>query len=219
MRPNNIPAAHVFGTKTKQGKQVGKQPKGQGVIYFMMSASNAITADDSEWVAVKVGLASGGEAEAYKVLCNHQTSNDGDTFYHALLTVCNVGKAEASLHSTLQEMGYSTLHGMDSNVPEAYRKFYTQQEGGGEWFVLPLSVLDAVIADARQTMREPHPWVDGWIGQSETNAPVRFHFDRDGLPRCDMSGRRGRPVEEKALRFAYAYRTLTGFAPEHCLSV
>ncbi len=156
MRQKQLPADYTFAVKSKKGKQVGKQPRGEGVIYFMMSRSNAITADSSEWVAVKVGLASGGEAEAYKVLCNHQTSNDGDTFFHSLLTVCNVGKAEASLHSTLQEMGYSTQHGKDSNIPEAYRKFYAMQEGGGEWFVLPLSVLEAVIADAKQTMREPH---------------------------------------------------------------
>ena len=216
MRPKQLPTNHTFATKTKKGKQVGKQPKGEGVIYFMVSASNAVTADDSEWVAVKVGLASGGEAEAFKVLGNHRTSNDGDTYFHALLTVCNVGKAEADLHSTLQEMGYSTLHGMDHSIPDAYRKFYTQQQGGGEWFVLPLSVLEAVIADARQTMREPHVWADGWIGQSHTNAPVKFHYDSEGMPRCEMQGRMGRPVEENALAFAYAYRTLTGFAPEGC---
>jgi len=213
---NQLPANYTFSTKSKQGKQVGRQPKGQGAIYFMMSRSNVITANDTEWVAVKVGLASGGEAEAYKVLCNHQTSNDGDTYFHALLTVCNVGKAEASLHSTLQEMGYSTMHGMDHAVPAEYRKFYTQQEGGGEWFVLPLPVLEKVIANARQKMRQPKVWTDGWMGQSERNAAVRFHFDCDGNPRCEMAGRYGRPVEEKALRFAYAYRQLTGFAPEGC---
>jgi len=218
MRQKQLPTNHQFAIKTKKGKQVGKQPKGEGVIYFMMSSSNAITADSSEWVAVKVGLASGGEAEAYKVLCNHQTSNDGDTYFHSLLTVCNVGRAEATLHSTLQEMGYSTQHGMDSKVPDEYRKFYTQQEGGGEWFVLPLSVLETVIADAKQNMREPEVWADGWIGQSHTNAPVKFHYDKQGMPRCDMSGRMGRPVEEKALRFAYAYRTLTAFRPTGCLA-
>jgi hypothetical protein len=73
-----------------------------------------------------------------------------------------------------------------------------------------------VIADAKQTMREPQVWADGWIGQSHANAPVKFHYDCDGMPRCDMTGRMGRPVEEKALRFAYAYRQLTGFAPEGC---
>ena len=93
MPAKQLPTNHTFATKTKKGKQVGKQPKGEGVIYFMVSASNAITADDSDWVAVKVGLASGGEAEAFKVLGNHRTSNDGDTYFHALLTVCNVGKA------------------------------------------------------------------------------------------------------------------------------
>ena len=219
MRQKQLPADYTFAVKSKKGKQVGKQPRGEGVIYFMMSRSNAITADNSEWVAVKVGLASGGEAEAYKVLCNHQTSNDGDTFFHSLLTVTNVGKAEAALHSALMEMGYSTQHGKDSNIPEAYRKFYTMQEGGGEWFVLPVGELDKVIAKARQKFTEPHPWADGWIGQSHTNAPVKFHYDSEGMPRCNMQGRMGRPVEEKALRFAYTYRCLTGFAPEGCCTV
>lgn len=216
MLPNQLPANHTFGTKSKQGKQVGKQPSKAGVIYFMTSASNAITADSSEWVAVKVGLASGGEAEAYKVLCNHQTSNDGDTTYHALLTVTNVGRAEARIHQRLRGMGYSTLHGADANVPAAYRKFYQQQEGGSEWFVLPLSLLEEIIAEYRETLPMPAVWVDGWIGQSHTNAPVRFHYDSEGLPRCEMAGRMGRPVEEKALRFAWQYRQLTGFAPEGC---
>ena len=105
---------------------------------------------------------------------------------------------------------------MDHAVPDEYRKFYTQQEGGGEWFVVPLSMLELVIAEARESMREPQVWADGWIGQSHANAPVKFHYDCDGMPRCEMSGRMGRPVEEKALRFAYAYRQLTGFAPEGC---
>ena len=216
MPAKQLPTNHTFATKTKKGKQVGKQPKGEGVIYFMVSASNAITADDSEWVAVKVGLASGGEAEAFKVLGNHRTSNDGDTTYHALLTVTNVGRAEGRIHSRLQEMGFSTLHGMDHMIPERYRKFYTQQQGGGEWFVLPLSLLDSIIAEYREKLTEPHPWADGWIGQSHTNAPVRFHYDSEGLPRCNMQGRMGRPVEENALAFAYTYRCLTGFAPEGC---
>ena len=68
MPAKQLPTNHTFATKTKKGKQVGKQPKGEGVIYFMVSASNAITADDSDWVAVKVGLASGGEAEAFKAV-------------------------------------------------------------------------------------------------------------------------------------------------------
>ena len=71
MRPKQLPADYAFNDTPKKGKQVGKQPKGEGVIYFMTCASNAITAADNDWVAVKVGLASGGEAEAYKVLCNH----------------------------------------------------------------------------------------------------------------------------------------------------
>ena len=216
MPAKQLPTNHTFATKTKKGKQVGKQPRGQGVIYFMVSASNAITADDSEWVAVKVGLASGGEAEAFKVLGNHRTSNDGDTTYHALLTVTNVGRAEGRIPSRLQEMGFSTLHGMDHMIPERYRKFYTQQQGGGEWFVLPLSLLDSIIAEYREKLTEPHPWADGWIGQSHTNAPVRFHYDSEGLPRCNMQGRMGRPVEENALAFAYTYRCLTGFAPDGC---
>ena len=216
MPAKQLPANHTFATKTKKGKQVGKQPKGEGVIYFMVSASNAITADSSEWVAVKVGLASGGEAEAFKVLGNHRTSNDGDTTYHALLTVTNVGRAEARIHARLQEMGHSTLHGMDHSIPEHYRKFYTQQQGGGEWFVLPLSMLDAIIAEYRDTLTEPQPCANGWIGQSHTNAPVRFHYDSEGLPRCNMQGRMGRPVEENALAFAYTYRLLTGFAPDGC---
>ena len=216
MPAKQLPTNHTFATKTKKGKQVGKQPKGQGVIYFMVSASNAITADDSEWVAVKVGLASGGEAEAFKVLGNHRTSNDGDTTYHALLTVTNVGRAEGRIHARLQEMGYSTLHGMDHSIPDAYRKFYIQQQGGGEWFVLPLSLLNSIIAEYREKLTEPQPWADGWIGQSHTNAPVKFHYDSEGLPRCNMQGRMGRPVEENALAFAYTYRCLTGFAPEGC---
>ena len=60
MRQKQLPADYTFAVKSKKGKQVGKQPRGEGVIYFMMSRSNAITADNSEWVAVKVGLASGG---------------------------------------------------------------------------------------------------------------------------------------------------------------
>ena len=216
MPAKQLPTNHTFATKTKKGKQVGKQPRGEGVIYFMVSASNAITADDSDWVAVKVGLASGGEAEAFKVLGNHRTSNDGDTTYHALLTVTNVGRAEARIHARLQEMGFSTLHGMDHMIPEHYRQFYTQQQGGGEWFVLPMSLLDSIIAEYRETLTEPHPWADGWIGQSHTNAPVRFHYDSEGLPRCNMQGRMGRPVEENALAFAYTYRCLTGFAPDGC---
>ena len=216
MPAKQLPTNHTFATKTKKGKQVGKQPKGEGVIYFMVSASNAITADDSEWIAVKVGLASGGEAEAFKVLGNHRTSNDGDTTYHALLTVTNVGRAEGRIHSRLQEMGFSTLHGMDHMIPEHYRKFYTQQQGGGEWFVLPMSLLDSIISEYRETLTEPQPWADGWIGQSHTNAPVCFHYDSEGLPRCNMQGRMGRPVEENALAFAYTYRQLTGFAPEGC---
>ena len=216
MPPKQLPADYAFNDTPKKGKQVGKQPKGQGVIYFMTCASNAITAADNDWVAVKVGLASGGEAEAYKVLCNHQTSNDGDTTYHALLTVTNVGKAEARIHERLQTMGFSTQHGKDSMVPEEYRKFYFNQEGGGEWFVIPMTVLESIIAEYRDTLTEPHPWADGWIGQSHTNAPVKFHYDSEGMPRCNMQGRMGRPVEENALAFAYTYRTLTGFAPEGC---
>lgn len=216
MPAKQLPTNHTFATKTKKGKQVGKQPKGQGVIYFMVSASNAITADDSDWVAVKVGLASGGEAEAFKVLGNHRTSNDGDTTYHALLTVTNVGRAEGRIHARLQEMGFSTLHGMDHMIPETYRKFYTQQQGGGEWFVLPMGLLNSIIAEYREKLTEPQVWADGWIGQSHTNAPVKFHYDSEGLPRCNMQGRMGRPVEENALAFAYTYRTLTGFAPEGC---
>ena len=216
MPAKQLPTNHTFSTKSKQGKQVGKQPKGEGVIYFMVSASNAITADSSEWVAVKVGLASGGEAEAFKVLGNHRTSNDGDTTYHALLPVTNVGRAEARIHARLQEMGHSTLHGMDHSIPEHYRKFYTQQQGGGEWFVLPLPLLEEIIQEYREALPEPYVWADGWIGQSHTNAPVCFHYDSEGLPRCNMQGRMGRPVEENALAFAYSYRLLTGFAPEGC---
>jgi len=219
MPPKQLPANHTFGTKTKQGKQVGKQPSNAGVIYFMTSASNAITADSSESVAVKIGLASGGEAEAYKVLCNHQTSNDGDTSYVALLPVRNVGIAEARIHAYLRGKGYSTLHGSDHNVPAKYRKYYQQQEGGSEWFVLPLSMLEETVAKYREKLPTPAPWVDGWIGQSHSNDPVRFHYDAAGLPRCEMQGRLGRPVEEKALRFAWQYRNLTGFAPMGCCSL
>jgi len=150
------------------------------------------------------------------VLCNHQTSNDGDTFYHDLLPVTNVGRAEARIHARLRAMGYSTLHGSDANVPAAYRKFYAQQQGGGEWFVLPLPLLQEIIAEYREALPMPAIWVDGWIGQSHSNDPVRFHYDADGLPRCNMNGRMGRPVEEKALAFAWQYRNLTGFAPEGC---
>ena len=216
MRPNQLPANHTFGTKTKQGKQVGKQPSKAGVIYFMTSASNAVTADSSEWVAVKIGLASGGEAEAFKVLGNHRTSNDGDTAYHALLPVTNVGRAEARIHARLRAMGYSTLHGSDSMLPDAYKQFYMNQQGGSEWFVLPLPLLNEIIAEYREALPMPAIWVDGWIGQSHSNAPVRFHYDAEGLPRCEMQGRMGRPVEEQALAFAWSYRQLTGFAPEGC---
>ena len=45
---------------------------------------------------------------------------------------------------------------------------------------------------------------------------MRFHYDSEGLPRCNMQGRMGRPVEENALAFAYTYRLLTGFAPDGC---
>jgi len=216
MPPKQLPANHIFGTNAKQGKQVGKQPSNAGVIYFMTSASNAITADSSESVAVKIGLASGGEAEAYKVLCNHQTSNDGDTSFIALLPVTNVGTAERKLHAFLRGEGFSTQHGSDHNVPAKYRKYYQQQEGGGEWFVLSLSMLEETVTMFRDELPAPRCWVDGWIGQSEKNPPILFHYDAAGLPHCEMQGRLGRPVEEKALRFAWQYRNLTGFAPMGC---
>ena len=215
MRPNQLPANYDFGIKAKK-KQVGKQPSKRGVIYFMTSASNAITADDTEWVAVKIGLASGGEAEAFKVLSNHRTSNDGDTTYHALLTVTHVGRAESRIHQRLRGMGYSTLHGSDSMVPERYRKFYAAQAGGSEWFVLPMSLLNEIIAEYRETLTEPAPWVDGWIGQSEQNDPVRFCYNSDGMPVQVDEVRQGRPVQQQAVAFAYTYRYLTGFAPEGC---
>jgi len=219
MPPKQLPANHIFGTNAKQGKQVGKQPSNAGVIYFMTSASNAITADSSESVAVKIGLASGGEAEAYKVLCNHQTSNDGDTSFIALLPVRNVGRAEARIHDYLRAKGYSTLHGWDGNLPAKYRKYYQQQEGGSEWFVLPLSMLEATVTKYREDLPTPAPWVDGWIGQSEKNPPIRFHYDAEAVPSVDLQGRLGRPPEEKALRFAWQYRNLTGFAPMGCCSL
>ena len=216
-----LPKNHTFATERKSGKQVGKQPQIPGVIYFMVCLANAITSDDTDWIAVKIGLASGGEAEAYKVLCNHQTSNDGDLKFIRLLPVNRVGYAEAFFHRVIGDSGYSTIHGKDFKVPDRYKKFYQLQEGGGEWFVIRRAMLDKFIEQAKEKLScgFPEVWADGWIGQSHANDPVKFEYDSKGLPRVDISGRQGRPIEEKALRFAWSYRHLTRFAPEGCHSI
>lgn len=206
-------------------KQDGSKHRKPGIIYFMLCKSDHITrgylAGEHDWVSVKVGLATGGEVSAFNTLSGHRTSNPGDTYNHNMIPVTDCGHSETTLHNLLWLAGYGTLQAYNQNVPAEWRDAYHNQEGGGEWFVIPMTELKSIVAMWEQKYSElinpiiPTTFAtnDGWIGESKTRT-LRHEIMEDGTVEQVIRTKSGRPSEPNAKRFAWQYRACTGHAPE-----
>jgi len=206
-------------------KQDGSKPNVPGIIYFMVCKSDHITRGffngEHDWVSVKVGLATGGERNAFDILSGHRTSNSGDTFNFNMVAVTNCGKAETILHTLLWNAGYGTLAAYNQNVPAEWQDAYHNQEGGGEWFVVPMAELKRLVAEfeaafPRLLLTEVQTTFkkgDGWICESASRT-LRHEMQEDGTVQQVIRSKAGRPTEPNALRFAHQYRACTGHAPE-----
>ena len=96
---------------------------------------------NGEWTCFKIGLASDGEQSSFKILGDQRTGNSGDYDQVRNYPVKNVGRTEAVAHQIWRGEGYSTIKGMDSNVPDEFKLFFTRQRGGTEWFCAPRELL------------------------------------------------------------------------------
>ena len=218
-----LPKGHKFGSVADPSSvQPGNLKYKPGVIYFWTTKDNAVTYDKSNYVAVKIGLAVGGELDCWEIMQGSRTKCCGDQVIVDMLPVQNCGWSEKYIHEIMQQQGYSTLHGMDHKVPERYKHFYEEQAGGNEWFVVTTHMLDKF----RKRLSEksvakhgrPEPNQKRWVGLTKTNPPIKFTLKEDGTPTADMQGRRGGPIKEQKLKFIWDFRTLSGFAPEGCIS-
>ena len=214
LRRYAAPADHDFGGTVPE-RQPGSGKNVPGYIYFMMSTSNVVTSDDTEYVAVKMGLSAGGERAAFKMLNGHATSNDGDLFFYEAVRVDRCKDAESFCHQAMRKAGFSTLQDHDANVPDRYRHLYERHEGGTEWFVCPISKVDK-MAEMLRLKHEGNCPTDGFIGETDCNDAITFAYDKNGEGQAVMKGRMGRPLQEKALRFAWEFRRMTGNAPDNC---
>jgi len=218
-----LPRGHKFGSVADPASvQPGNLKHQPGVIYFWTTKDNAVTNDSSNFVAVKIGLAVGGESDCWEIMQGSRTKCAGDQVILDILPVNRCGWSEEFIHMTMRKQGYSTLHGHDHKVPERYKHFYEEQAGGNEWFVVTTQMLDKF----RQRLSEksvakhgqPEVWAKKWVGETRTNPPIKFRLAADGTPTADMQGRRGGPTKEQKLKFIWDYRTLSGFAPAGCIS-
>ena len=225
MLSKDFPTTHDIrgGMRKKTGKQVGSQPQGWGSLYVAESENCAVKElTNGEWTLFKVGLASDGEQSSFKILGDQRTGNSGDYDQVRNYPVKNVGRTEALAHQIWRGEGYSTIKGMDFNVPDEFKRFFKRQRGGTEWFCCPrellLKEMDLWYSDYRG--RAKRVWTCDWMGQTHVNPPIIFQFNEYGLPEAaNMKGRKGRPLEQEALDFAWDYRVLTGFAPKGCCSL
>jgi hypothetical protein len=224
-----------FGTTCKparpQPSHVGANS--EGGIYFLSSRSDVVTADDSQYVAVKIGLFNGGEQEATDTINKQSTPNSGDMFWLHLLPVSKnygVGRVEAFFHDTLRKAGYSTLAYVDPdtglawnrNVPERYRGYYSKMMGGKEWFIITRNMLRKYYVAAMKrfpfkgAIQSDESYT--WLGKSSCYDALKFKFNSDGMPIAEMNGRKKKFQAQKLL-LSWAYRTLTGHAPSGCCSL
>ena len=229
--PDLQDSLHDFGaTASDTAPQPGNtNHNGIGTIYIMGCRDNRITADKTEWIAVKIGLAHEGEACMHEVMKKHATSNSGDLYFHHLLPVNKCGTVESYLHRRLRNDGYSTLnytgqHGAwNRNVPKRYHKGCQNMTGGKEWFIITPDLLRDYYDAAKEKFPfrglQPHSNSKEWIGKTSKNPAYRFKFDVNGMPQVETAGRVGRTHAKRTLNFAWTYRTLTGHAPEGCCSL
>ena len=218
-------SAPLHAEDCRPTKQDGSKHHEPGIIYFMLCKSDHITrgylAGEHDWVSVKVGLATGGEKNAFATLSGHRTSNPGDTYNHNMIPVADCGAAETVLHGMLWAEGYGTLAAYNRNVPTEWRDAYHNQEGGGEWFVIPMTELKRIVAMWEEGFPHmlnhviPTRFVtnDGWIGESKSRT-LRHGVQEDGTVQQVIRSKAGRPTEPNAKRFAWQYRACTGHAPE-----
>ena len=225
MLSKDFPTNHDIrgGMKKKTGKQVGSQPHGWGSLYVAESENCAVKElSNGEYTCFKIGLASDGEQSSFKILGDQRTGNSGDYDQVRNYPVKDVGRTEAVAHQIWRNEGYSTIKGFDWNVPDEFKSFFNRQRGGTEWFCPPrellLKEMDLWYADYRGKAKRV--WTCDWMGQTHVNPPIIFQFNSHGLPEAaNMKGRKGRPLEQEALDFAWDYRVLTGFAPKGCCSL
>lgn len=219
----SLPKGHKFGSVADPSHlQPGNLKFAPGSIYVWTSKDNAVTNDKSQYVAVKIGLAAGGESSAWEIMQGSRTKLAGDQIIIDMLAVNNCGWSEEWIHTLLRKQGYSTLHGHDHKVPERYKHFYSEQAGGNEWFVMTRPMLDKFMTrlalKSYDRHGKPDAWKSGWVGETAKNSPVKFKLNAIDQPTADMTGRRGGPIKEQKLKFIWDYRTLTGFAPVGCVT-
>jgi len=218
-----LPKGHKFGSVANPSSvQPGNLKYDSGVIYFWTTKDNAVTNDSSQYVAVKIGLAVGGELDCWEIMQGSRTKCCGDQIILDILPVANCGWSEEYMHMIMRKQGYSTLHNYDHNVPERYKHFYEEQAGGNEWFVVTTHMLDKFRKRLSEKSvakhGQPEPNERRWVGRTSKNPPIKFRLAADGTPTADMQGRRGGPIKEQKLKFIWDFRTLSGTAPEGCIS-
>ncbi len=117
-----LPKGHKFGSVANPSHvQPGNLKFDSGVIYFWTTKDNAVTNDKSQYVAVKIGLAVGGELDCWEIMQGSRTKCCGDQIILDILPVANCGWSEEYIHMIMRKQGYSTLHRYDHNVPERYK--------------------------------------------------------------------------------------------------
>ena len=80
------------------------------------------------------------------------------------------------------------------------------------------SNLNALSDKSLAKHGQPEPREKRWVGRTPKNPPIKFRLAADGTPVADMKGRRGGPIKEQKLKFIWDFRTLSGTAPEGCVS-
>ena len=218
-----LPKGHTLGSLAKKNSIGASNRKFvPGSVYIWTTKDNAVTDDKSQYVAVKIGLAVGDESAAWEVMQGSRTKIAGDQVIVDMMVVNNCGWTERYMHEKLQAYGFSTLHGHDFKLPERYKRYYEDQSGGNEWFVLTRRQLDKFMAECQEISYAKHGTpkqkTKGYIGQTAHNAPVIFKLNTIGQPKADMTGRTGGPIKEQKLKFIWDYRTLSGYAPVGCIT-
>tara|TARA_B000000441_G_scaffold132679_1_gene119965 strand:+ start:13161 stop:13874 length:714 start_codon:yes stop_codon:yes gene_type:complete len=227
-RPVFDSATITVDKATAHKRTSGSGAGGAGVLYFMVSHSNVVTADESDYVAVKIGLASGGEKATMAMLEGHQTSNDGDTEFIALVLSNRVKATEAIVHERLRNSKKcSTVPGpWSENLPEEYRHLYNGK-GGTEWFILTRQEIANLVRllrsgkFCRHCVTDVKDWHlahtdEHFIGHTVSRCPITFYYTPDGW---QVKGhRRQGGMTEKSIQFALTWRRLTGCVPKGCLS-